>query len=203
MPTGREETAEGQAAINALSDVYTHWVPKEKILTTSSFSAELIKLASNSFLAMRLSSINSIGMICEETHADIEQVSKGIGLDSRLGPAFLKASLGFGGSCFKKDVLGMAYLAQTLGLPEVAQFWRMAVDMNELRKARFCEHILKVLIVLVFLFFSFSFFNPPLLVSRQTMALSATRRQLCWAWPSRLTLVISASQLPLLLSNSS
>ena len=112
-------------------------------MSASSFSSELIKLASNSFLAMRISCINSIGMICEETHADIEQVSRGVGLDNRLGPHFLKSSLGYGGSCFKKDVLGMAYMAETLGLPEVAHFWRQAVDLNELRKDRFATQILR------------------------------------------------------------
>jgi len=128
---GEEGTPEGRAAIEELARVYAHWVPRERIVSASSYSSELIKLASNSFLAMRISCINSIGMICEETHADIEQVSRGIGLDNRLGPHFLKSSLGFGGSCFKKDILGMSYMAESLGLPEVAQFWRSAVDLNE------------------------------------------------------------------------
>lgn len=140
---GNEHTAVGRSAIQHLVDVYANWVSREKIITTSTFSSELIKLASNSFLAMRISSINSIGMICEETFADIEQVSRGIGLDARLGPHFLKSSLGYGGSCFKKDVLGMAYMAESLGLPEVAAFWRSAVSLNELRKARFCDQILR------------------------------------------------------------
>lgn len=139
---GRQELETGRAAIEELSSIYAHWIPRERILATSSFSSELIKLASNSFLAMRISCINSIGMICEETHADIEQVSTGIGLDHRLGPHFLKSSLGYGGSCFKKDVLGMAYMAESLGLPEVAAFWRQAVELNELRKNRFCAQIL-------------------------------------------------------------
>jgi UDPglucose 6-dehydrogenase len=139
---GQEHTVEGRAAMEELAKMYNHWIPRERILTCSCFSSELTKLASNSFLAMRISSINSIGMICEETHADIEQVSKGIGLDNRLGPHFLKSSLGYGGSCFKKDILGMSYMAETLGLPEVAAFWRSAVDLNELRKARFCDQIL-------------------------------------------------------------
>ena len=142
---GREHTETGRAAIEELTSIYAHWIPREQIMSASSFSSELIKLASNSFLAMRISCINSIGMICEETHADIEQVSRGIGLDHRLGPHFLKSSLGYGGSCFKKDVLGMAYMAETLGLPEVATFWRSAVDLNELRKNRFCDQVLRQL----------------------------------------------------------
>jgi len=139
---GNEGTEEGRAAIEELAKIYAHWIPRERIVSASSFSSELIKLASNSFLAMRISCINSIGMICEETHADIEQVSRGIGMDNRLGPHFLKSSLGFGGSCFKKDVLGMSYMAEHLGLPEVAKFWRSAVDLNELRKNRFSDQIL-------------------------------------------------------------
>jgi UDPglucose 6-dehydrogenase len=147
---GEESTEEGRAAIEELARIYAHWIPRERIVSASSYSSELIKLASNSFLAMRISCINSIGMICEETHADIEQVSRGIGMDNRLGPHFLKSSLGFGGSCFKKDILGMSYMAEHLGLPEVAKFWRSAVDLNELRKTRFCDQ--------VFFFFPFVFF---------------------------------------------
>jgi UDPglucose 6-dehydrogenase len=142
---GDENTATGRAAIEELAKVYAHWIPRERIVSASSYSAELIKLASNSFLAMRISCINSIGMICEETHADIEQVSRGIGMDARLGPHFLKSSLGFGGSCFRKDILGMSYMAESLGLPEVAQFWRSAVDLNELRKNRFCDQVLRAM----------------------------------------------------------
>ncbi len=139
---GEEGTPEGRAAIEELARIYTHWIQRERVVSASAYSSELIKLASNSFLAMRISCINSIGMICEETHADIEQVSRGIGMDNRIGPHFLKSSLGFGGSCFRKDILGMSYMADSLGLPEVANFWRSAIELNELRKNRFCDQIL-------------------------------------------------------------
>uniref|UniRef100_A0A452HL06 UDP-glucose 6-dehydrogenase n=1 Tax=Gopherus agassizii TaxID=38772 RepID=A0A452HL06_9SAUR len=121
---GGDETPEGQKAVHALCAVYEHWVPKEKILTTNTWSSELSKLAANAFLAQRISSINSISALCEATGADVEEVARAIGMDQRIGNKFLKASVGFGGSCFQKDVLNLVYLCEALNLPEVARYWQ-------------------------------------------------------------------------------
>ena len=119
---GGEQTEEGKQAIQALVDVYARWVPKEKILTTNIWSSELSKLTANAFLAQRVSSINALSELCEFTEADVNEVARAIGTDSRIGPKFLKASVGFGGSCFQKDILNLVYIARTYGLMEVADY---------------------------------------------------------------------------------
>ncbi|KAL7981689.1 hypothetical protein Chor_010884 [Crotalus horridus] len=121
---GGDETPEGQKAVRALRAVYEQWVPREKILTTNTWSSELSKLAANAFLAQRISSINSISALCEATGADVEEVARAIGMDQRIGNKFLKASVGFGGSCFQKDVLNLVYLCEALNLSEVARYWQ-------------------------------------------------------------------------------
>uniref|UniRef100_A0A3Q3EHJ6 UDP-glucose 6-dehydrogenase n=1 Tax=Labrus bergylta TaxID=56723 RepID=A0A3Q3EHJ6_9LABR len=142
---GGDETAEGQRAIRALCAVYEHWVPKARIITTNTWSSELSKLAANAFLAQRISSINSISALCEATGADVEEVAKAIGMDQRIGSKFLKASVGFGGSCFQKDVLNLVYLCEALNLPEVASYWQQVIDMNEYQRRRFACRIIDCL----------------------------------------------------------
>uniref|UniRef100_A0A3P9IUE5 UDP-glucose 6-dehydrogenase n=2 Tax=Oryzias latipes TaxID=8090 RepID=A0A3P9IUE5_ORYLA len=142
---GGDETAEGQRAIRALCAVYEHWVPKTRIITTNTWSSELSKLAANAFLAQRISSINSISALCEATGADVEEVAKAIGMDQRIGSKFLKASVGFGGSCFQKDVLNLVYLCEALNLPEVASYWQQVIDMNEYQRRRFACRIIDCL----------------------------------------------------------
>uniref|UniRef100_A0A3B5B3H8 UDP-glucose 6-dehydrogenase n=1 Tax=Stegastes partitus TaxID=144197 RepID=A0A3B5B3H8_9TELE len=142
---GGDETAEGQKAIKALCAVYEHWVPKARIITTNTWSSELSKLAANAFLAQRISSINSISALCEATGADVEEVAKAIGMDQRIGSKFLKASVGFGGSCFQKDVLNLVYLCEALNLPEVASYWQQVIDMNEYQRRRFACRIIDCL----------------------------------------------------------
>ncbi len=136
---------ESKAAIKALADVYAKWVPREKILTTNLWSSELSKLTANAFLAQRVSSINAISALCEATEADIDEVSKAIGTDSRIGPKFLKASVGFGGSCFQKDILNLVYLCEHFGLREVAEYWEQVVIMNDYQKRRFAERICRTM----------------------------------------------------------
>ncbi|XP_045567038.1 UDP-glucose 6-dehydrogenase [Salmo salar] len=142
---GGDETAEGQRAIRALCDVYERWVPKTRIITTNTWSSELSKLAANAFLAQRISSINSISALCESTGADVEEVALAIGMDQRIGSKFLKASVGFGGSCFQKDVLNLVYLCEALNLPEVASYWQQVIDMNEYQRRRFACRIIDCL----------------------------------------------------------
>ncbi|KAF6733439.1 UDP-glucose 6-dehydrogenase [Oryzias melastigma] len=142
---GGDETPEGQKAIRALCAVYEHWVPKTRIITTNTWSSELSKLAANAFLAQRISSINSISALCEATGADVEEVAKAIGMDQRIGSKFLKASVGFGGSCFQKDVLNLVYLCEALNLPEVASYWQQVIDMNEYQRRRFACRIIDCL----------------------------------------------------------
>jgi UDPglucose 6-dehydrogenase len=139
---GGDETESGKAAVAALVSIYLNWIPKEKILTTNVWSSELSKLASNAMLAQRISSINSLSALCEETGADIEEVSKAIGMDSRIGPNFLKASVGFGGSCFQKDILNLVYLCRHYGLDEVAEYWYQVVKINDYQKNRFAKKII-------------------------------------------------------------
>ncbi|EAW92937.1 UGDH isoform 11 [Pan troglodytes] len=139
---GGDETPEGQRAVQALCAVYEHWVPREKILTTNTWSSELSKLAANAFLAQRISSINSISALCEATGADVEEVATAIGMDQRIGNKFLKASVGFGGSCFQKDVLNLVYLCEALNLPEVARYWQQVIDMNDYQRRRFASRII-------------------------------------------------------------
>lgn len=142
---GGESTPEGDAAVEALVSVYANWVPRERILTTNLWSSELSKLVANAFLAQRISSINSISALCETTGADVDEVAKAIGMDSRIGPKFLKASVGFGGSCFQKDILNLVYLCESFGLPEVAAYWNHVIKINDWQKSRFVEKIVKTL----------------------------------------------------------
>jgi UDPglucose 6-dehydrogenase len=142
---GGDETAEGQKAIQALVDVYSNWVAPEKILTTNVWSSELSKLTANAFLAQRISSINALSELCEKTGANINEVAKAIGMDSRIGPKFLKASVGFGGSCFQKDILNLVYIAKSYGLNEVADYWEQVIIMNDHQKKRFSNTIVQTL----------------------------------------------------------
>jgi UDPglucose 6-dehydrogenase len=139
---GSEETVEGLQARRALVDIYANWVPRERIIESNVWSAELSKLSANAFLAQRISSINSISAVCEVTEADVDEVAHAIGTDSRIGPKFLKASVGFGGSCFRKDILNLVYIAESYGLSEVAQYWASVVRMNEWQEARFVRIML-------------------------------------------------------------
>jgi len=142
---GGEQTPEGQTAIEALVSVYAQWIPREKIITTNLWSSELSKLVANAFLAQRISSINSISALCEATGADVDEVARAIGSDSRIGPKFLKSSVGFGGSCFQKDILNLVYLCESFNLPEAADYWRSVVTMNDWQKSRFVEKIVRTL----------------------------------------------------------
>lgn len=132
-------------AIQSLTDVYANWVPRERILTTNVWSSELSKLTANAFLAQRVSSINAISELCEKTEADVSEVAKAIGMDSRIGSKFLKASVGFGGSCFQKDILNLVYIAKSYGLHEVADYWEQVVIMNDHQKHRFAKNIVRTL----------------------------------------------------------
>ena len=123
-------------------DIYANWIPKDKILTTNVWSSELSKLASNAMLAQRISSINSLSSLCEKTGANIEELSKAIGMDHRIGPKFLKASVGFGGSCFQKDILNLVYLCKYYGLEEVAEYWHQVIKINDYQKNRFAQKII-------------------------------------------------------------
>lgn len=136
---------DSQQAIEALATIYGRWIPREKILTTNLWSSELSKLTANAFLAQRVSSINAISALCEATEADVDEVARAIGTDSRIGPKFLKASVGFGGSCFQKDILNLVYLCEHFGLKEVAAYWEQVVIMNDYQKRRFGEKIVKTL----------------------------------------------------------
>jgi UDPglucose 6-dehydrogenase len=136
---GGHDTESGHRAVAALVDVYAHWVPRNRILTTSVWSSELSKLAANAFLAQRISSINSLSALCERTEANISEVARAIGMDARIGARFLNASVGFGGSCFKKDILNLVYLCQHYGLTEVATYWEQVVTMNEYQEDRFAR----------------------------------------------------------------
>jgi len=138
---GGRETPEGQKAIQTLKEVYANWVPVEKILCTNLWSAELSKLAANAFLAQRISSVNAMSALCEATGADVAQVSHSIGTDSRVGPKFLNASVGFGGSCFQKDILNLVYICECNGLPEVANYWKQVVKVNDYQKTRFVNRV--------------------------------------------------------------
>jgi UDPglucose 6-dehydrogenase len=142
---GGERTPEGAVAMKTLADVYARWVPRERIITTNLWSSELSKLVANAFLAQRISSINSISALCEATGADVDEVANAIGRDSRIGSKFLKASVGFGGSCFQKDILNLVYLCEHFGLPEVASYWESVVKMNDWQKHRFTTRIVRAL----------------------------------------------------------
>jgi len=142
---GGDSTLEGKKAIQQLVDIYTNWVSKDRILTTNVWSSELSKLTANAFLAQRVSSINALSELCEKTGADVNEVAKAIGMDSRIGSKFLKASVGFGGSCFQKDILNLVYIAKSYGLDEVADYWEQVIIMNDHQKRRFAKNIIKTL----------------------------------------------------------
>jgi UDPglucose 6-dehydrogenase len=142
---GGERTPEGDKAVETLASVYARWVPRDRIITTNLWSSELSKLVANAFLAQRISSINSISALCEATGADVDEVAHAIGKDSRIGSKFLKASVGFGGSCFQKDILNLTYLCECFGLPDVAAYWTQVVSMNDWQKRRFAARIVREL----------------------------------------------------------
>lgn len=142
---GGDNTPSGQSAKDALSAIYEQWLPKERILQTNVWSSELSKLVANAFLAQRVSSINAISALCEKTDANIDEVARAIGQDSRIGPKFLKASVGFGGSCFQKDILNLVYIAKSYGLDEVADYWEQVILMNDYQKRRFADRIIRTL----------------------------------------------------------
>lgn len=142
---GGPQTERGFAAIETLASIYAQWVDNDKILRTNLWSSELSKLTANAFLAQRISSINSISALCEKTEADIGEVAHAIGTDQRIGPNFLKASIGFGGSCFKKDILNLVYICETYGLTECAEYWKQVVIMNEYQESRFVARMLKAM----------------------------------------------------------
>jgi UDPglucose 6-dehydrogenase len=142
---GSRQTPEGIRARDELVEIYANWVPRERILTIDIWSSELSKLVANAFLAQRVSSINAISALCEKTGADVNEVAHAVGLDSRIGPRFLNASVGFGGSCFKKDILNLVYICRSLGLEDVAAYWPQVVDMNEKQKERFVINMLRVM----------------------------------------------------------
>ena len=142
---GSNQTQEGIEAANKLVDIYAKWIPRHKILTTNVWSSELSKLTANAFLAQRISSINSISALCEATGANVEEVASALGTDSRIGPKFLKTSVGFGGSCFQKDILNLVYLCKHFNLKEVADYWEQVIIMNDFQKKRFSKKIISKL----------------------------------------------------------
>ena len=139
---GGAQTTGGKAAIQKLVDIYATWVPRDRILTTNLWSSELSKLIANAFLAQRISSINAVSALCEATEANVDEVAYAIGTDSRIGPNFLKASVGFGGSCFQKDILNLVYLCEHFSLPEVAAYWDSVIKMNDYQKHRFSSRVI-------------------------------------------------------------
>lgn len=142
---GGDNSPKGQEAVQALVDIYANWIDRKKLLTTNVWSSELSKLTANAFLAQRISSINAMSEICEQTGADVTEVARAIGSDSRIGPKFLKASVGFGGSCFQKDILNLVYIARSYGLNEVADYWEQVIIMNNHQRTRFAKNIVKTL----------------------------------------------------------
>ena len=142
---GGDSDPESQEAVQTLVDVYAHWLPRERILTTNVWSSELSKLTANAFLAQRVSSINAISEICEKTRADVREVARAIGMDSRIGPKFLQASVGFGGSCFQKDILNLVYIARSYGMTEVADYWEQVIRINDHQRWRFARKVVSAL----------------------------------------------------------
>lgn len=142
---GSSQTESGLKAMAELVEIYANWVPKERILTSNIWSSELSKLVANAFLAQRISSINAISDLCEKTEADVNEVARAIGMDTRIGNKFLNASVGFGGSCFKKDILNLVYLCRSYGLNTVADYWESVVNINEYQKERFVLNMLKAM----------------------------------------------------------
>lgn len=142
---GSLASREGEVAARRLADVYARWVDRARIYTTGLWSSELSKLAANALLAQRISSINSLAAICEATGANVSEVAHACGLDQRIGPNFLRASVGFGGSCFQKDILNLVYLSESLGLPRVAAYWKQVIEMNEYSKERFAHKVVAMM----------------------------------------------------------
>lgn len=140
---GGEQTPGGLKAIDTLAKVYANWVPQEQIITTNLWSSELSKLVANAMLAQRVSSINSISALCEQTDADIDEIARAVGADNRIGNKFLKASVGYGGSCFQKDILNLVYICESFGLPEVAAYWQGVVNINDYQKRRFAHKMIQ------------------------------------------------------------
>lgn len=142
---GSLQSERGLNACAALTNVYANWIPRERILTVGLWSSELSKLAANAMLAQRISSVNMLSAICEATGANVDEVAYAVGKDSRVGPKFLKASVGFGGSCFQKDILNLVYLARSLNLEEVARYWYAVVEANDYQKSRFAKKVVDTL----------------------------------------------------------
>lgn len=142
---GGDNTESGQKAVQALVDVYAHWVPRDRIITTNLWSSELSKLVANALLAQRISSINAVSALCEVTGADVDEVAFAAGRDARIGPRFLKASVGFGGSCFQKDILNLVYLCEHYGLKEAADYWAKVVEINDWQKDRFVRRMIRTM----------------------------------------------------------
>jgi UDPglucose 6-dehydrogenase len=142
---GGRDTPSGQQAVQTIVDIYAHWIPRERIVTTNLWSSELSKLTANAFLAQRVSSINAISALCEKTGANVSDVARAIGLDSRIGSRFLQASVGFGGSCFQKDILNLVYLSEYYGLKEVAEYWEQVIKMNDYQEKRFVVNMISAM----------------------------------------------------------
>lgn len=142
---GSQETGKGIKAREVLVEIYANWIPRERILTSNVWSSELSKLTANAFLAQRISSINSLSALCEKTEADVSEVARAIGMDNRIGSRFLRASVGFGGSCFKKDILNLVYICENYGLDDVARYWESVVAINDFQKRRFVQTMLRVM----------------------------------------------------------
>jgi len=176
---GSKETDSGLKARQTIVDIYANWIPKSHLITSNQMSSELSKLVANSFLAQRISSINSISALCEKVDADVREVANAIGKDSRIGDKFLNASVGFGGSCFKKDILNLVYLCETYGLHEVAAYWEWIVKMNDYQSTRFVQTIMKAMFNTItnkrIALFGFAF-KANTSDTRETAALSVTRK---------------------------
>lgn len=142
---GSHETKSGITARETLAGIYANWVPRERIITSGIWSSELSKIVSNAFLAQRISSINAVSALCEMTDADITEVAKAVGMDTRIGQKFLNASVGFGGSCFKKDIFNLVYLCRRYGLNEVADYWEGVVRINQYQQERFTLNMMKAM----------------------------------------------------------
>jgi UDPglucose 6-dehydrogenase len=176
---GSKETKSGLKARKEIVDIYANWIPRDRLITSNLMSSELSKLAANSFLAQRISSINSLSALCEKVDADVKEVAHAIGKDSRIGDKFLNASVGFGGSCFKKDILNLTYLCETFGLYDVAAYWESIVKMNEYQTNRFVQTITKAMFNTVtnkrIALFGFAF-KANTSDTRETAALYVTRK---------------------------
>merc|ERR1712003_523697 len=143
MGIGGQQNPKGLKAVETVVSVYANWVPRERIITTNLWSSECAKLVANAFLAQRVSSINSISALCEATGANVAEISRAVGMDDRIGKRFLQASVGFGGSCFQKDILNLVYLCETYGLRECAEYWNWVVQMNEYQKSQFSLNMVR------------------------------------------------------------